>query len=145
MGGTKPVSEHAWIQQLVGNWKFKSTMMMPDGSSMETEGTEDVEDFGGLWSFGVGKSSMPDGSAMEYKTGLGYDVTFKSYRAFMIMNVSSHLWKYEGTLSEDGKKWFVDTEPSIKKSGDPLWTVNVPVAGPLPTKCWASMYDIITL
>ncbi len=108
MGGTKPVSEHAWIQQLVGNWKFKTTMMMPDGSSMETEGTEDVEDFGGLWSFGVGKSSMPDGSAMEYKTGLGYDVSFKGYRAFMIMNVSSHLWKYEGTLSEDGKKMTLD-------------------------------------
>ena len=52
---------------------------------------------------------------------------------------------WQAQLSEDGKKWFVDTEPSIKKSGDPLWTVDVPVAGPLPTKCWASMYDINTL
>jgi len=52
---------------------------------------------------------------------------------------------WQAELSEDGKKWFVDTEPSIKKSGDPLWTVDVPVAGPLPTKCWASMYDINTL
>jgi hypothetical protein len=43
MTGTKPMAEHEWLKQLVGNWKFTSEMWMPDGSSMKSEGTEVVE------------------------------------------------------------------------------------------------------
>ena len=43
--------------------------------------------------------AMPDGSPMTYYFGLGYDVSFKEYRSFQIMSVSSHLWKYTGKLS----------------------------------------------
>ncbi len=46
---------------------------------------------------------MPDGSKMEYRSGLGYDVSFKGYRGFWLADMSSHLWKYEGELSADGK------------------------------------------
>lgn len=103
MGPTKPVKEHEWLKNFVGTWKTESKMTMPDGSQATGSGTERVKDLGGLWAFGEGEATMPDGDAMEYKTGLGYDVSFKGYRGFWIANVSSHMWKYEGELSADGK------------------------------------------
>lgn len=104
MGPTKPVKEHEWLNKLVGEWNVESDMMMPDGSKATGKGTETVTNLGGLWAFGVGKATMPDGNPMEYRSGIGYDVSFKQYRGFWLANVSSHLWKYEGELSADGKK-----------------------------------------
>ena len=46
-------------------------------------------------------------------------------------------------IAESGV-WDVNTMPSIHKSGDPLWSVEIPVFGPLPTRCRANLYDIIT-
>lgn len=110
MGPTKPVKEHAWLKNFVGNWKTESAMTMPDGSEGSGQGTETVRDFGGLWAVGEGKATMPDGDTMEYLSGLGYDVSFKGYRGFWIANVSSHHWKYEGELSADGKVMTLNCE-----------------------------------
>lgn len=101
---TKPQKEHAWLNKLVGNWKTETDMMMPDGSKANGTGTETVTNLGGLWAYGEGKGNTPDGSEINYRSGLGYDVSFKEYRGFWLGDVSSHLWKYTGTLSEDGKK-----------------------------------------
>lgn len=108
--GTKPIKEHEWLQKLVGEWRTESEMMMPDGSKATGTGRETVRSLGGLWAFGEGTGSMPDGGSMEYKSALGYDVSFKEYRGCWIGSVSSHLWKYTGTLSADGKKMTLDCE-----------------------------------
>jgi hypothetical protein len=109
MQGTKPIREHEWLKNLIGEWKTDCEMSMgPDQPTQRSTGTESVKSLGGLWAFGQGTGTMPDGSTMEYKTGLGYDVSFKEYRAFMIMSASSHLWKYTGTLSADGKTMTLD-------------------------------------
>jgi hypothetical protein len=101
--GTKPVAEHAWLTNLVGTWKTESAMTMPDGGTTTGKGTETQSLLGGLWVLGEGGGEMPDGSKMHYRTGLGYDVSFKGYRGFWLADMSSHLWKYEGELSADGK------------------------------------------
>ena len=101
--GTKPAPEHEWLKKLVGDWKVESEMTMPDGSKATGKGTESVQILGGLWAIGEGLGTMPDGSKMEYRTGLGYDVSFKEYRGFWLASMSSHLWKYTGSLSADGK------------------------------------------
>src|SRR5687768_13380088 len=118
--GTKPVREHEWLQKLVGEWRTETEMTMePGGPKQRAEGTESVKSFGGLWAFAEGKSKMPDGSAMGYKTGLGYDVSFKEYRSFMIASVSSHLWKYTGELSADGRVMTLNcVGPSMTKDGE---------------------------
>jgi len=116
--GTKPSPEHAWLEKLVGEWDVESEMMMPDGSKQVGKGTESVQNLGGLWAYGEGKTSMPGGQPMTYYVGLGYDVTFKEYRAFMMMSVSSHLWKYAGTLSADGNTMTLDCEgPNMMGEG----------------------------
>lgn len=101
--GTKPQAEHEWLNNLVGNWKVTSEMTMGPDETMTSHGTESVVNLGGLWALGTGKGEMPDGSQMEYRSGLGYDVSFKGYRGFWLASMSSHLWKYEGELSADGK------------------------------------------
>jgi hypothetical protein len=103
--GTKPTAEHQWLNHLVGEWNVESEMVMgPDQPTMTSQGREKVINLGGLWAFCEGKSTMPDGTTMDYRSGVGYDVSFKEYRGFWLASMSSHLWKYVGTLSADGKK-----------------------------------------
>jgi hypothetical protein len=102
--GTKPVWEHEWLQNLVGEWRTETEMSMGPGQPKQrAEGTESVKSLGGLWAFGEGKATMPGGAPMTYYAALGYDVSFKEYRGCWIASVSSHLWKKAGKLSADGK------------------------------------------
>lgn len=118
--GTKPIAEHAWLKKLVGQWKTVTEMNMgPEKPMAKAEGSETVTDLGGLWAFGEGKTSMPDGESMLYKNALGYDVSFKEYRGCTFMSVSSHLWKSTGTLSADGRTMTLDcVGPSMTKDGE---------------------------
>ena len=117
--GTKPVAEHEWLQNLVGEWRVESEMVMgPNGEIARSEGTESVRSVGGLWAVGDGRGTMPDGTPLTMMNGIGYDVSFKEYRAFWLMSASSHLWKSVGTLSDDGKTMTLDCEgPSMTEDG----------------------------
>ncbi|MFN3728361.1 MAG: DUF1579 domain-containing protein [Fimbriimonadaceae bacterium] len=108
MGPTKPLPEHAWLQRLIGEWTSRSEIVMPDGSKAESHGTETFRALGDLWVYGEASVSMPDGSTMDTISGYGYDVSFKHYVGFWISNFSSHLWKYSGSLSEDGTTLTLD-------------------------------------
>lgn len=102
--GTRPVPEHQWLQQLIGEWRVESEMTMGPGQpKQKSEGTESVQSLGGLWAFGEGKATLPGGTVMNYYSALGYDVSFKEYRGCWFASMSSHLWKYTGELSADGK------------------------------------------
>jgi hypothetical protein len=118
--GTKPIAEHAWLNNLLGDWKTVSEMVMgPDQPTQTSEGTETVTSLGGLFAFGEGKATMPDGTAMEYKSAIGYDVSFKQYRGVWFASMSSHLWKSEGELSEDGKVLTLTcVGPNMEKDGE---------------------------
>lgn len=116
---TKPLPEHEWLQKLVGEWKVESEMMMPDGSKLKSEGTASAKSLGGLWAYMEGKDTMPDGTEMISYMALGYDVSFKEYRACMVMSASSHIWKYAGELSADGKTMTLNCEgPSMVTDGE---------------------------
>lgn len=120
--GSRPVQQHAWLRNLIGNWRTEAEMTMPDGSKQKSTGTEKVNDFGGLWALSEGHSTMPGGNPMDYYFGIGWDLTFNEYRAFMVMSVSSHLWKYTGTLSADGKTMTLDCEgPNMMGEGTAMY------------------------
>lgn len=107
--GTKPAPEHEWLNNLIGEWDVETTYMMgadvPEGKS---KGREVTISLGGLWAISEGKGIMPGGAAYEYRAGVGYDISFKGYRGFFVASMSSHLWKYTGTMSEDGKVLTLD-------------------------------------
>lgn len=118
--GTKPVKEHEWLQKLVGEWRIETEMVMgPGGPTEKSQGSESVKSLGGLWSFSEGKSTMPGGAPIQYYTALGYDVSFKQYRGCWFASMSSHLWKYEGELSADGKVMTLScVGPDMEKDGE---------------------------
>ena len=117
---TKPVPEHQWLQQLVGDWRVEMEMMMgPDQPMQKSEGRESVKSLGGLWAFGEGTATMPDGTPMTHISTLGYDVSFKEYRGCWFASVSSHLWKYVGEMSADGKTLTLScVGPNMVKDGE---------------------------
>ncbi|HZO92111.1 MAG TPA: DUF1579 domain-containing protein [Chthonomonadaceae bacterium] len=117
---TKPVQEHQWLQQLVGEWRVETEMTMAPGQpKQKSEGTESVKGLGGLWAVGEGKATLPDGTPMTYYSALGYDVSFKEYRGCMFASVSSHLWKYTGELSADGRVMTLNcVGPNMMKEGE---------------------------
>lgn len=103
--GTKPIAEHEWLKNLIGEWKTYAEMDMgPDEPKATSEGSETVSTLGGLWAFAHGKAPMPDGHPMEYVSTIGFDVTFKEYRSCWFASASSHLWTMRGQVSEDGRK-----------------------------------------
>ena len=117
--GTKPVKEHKWLEKLVGNWRTEAEMFMGPDQTVTSNGTETVKSVGGLWAFAEGKATMPGGGEMEYYVALGYDVSFKEYRGCKFMSASSHLWKFTGTLSPDGKTMTLDcVGPNMYKDGE---------------------------
>jgi hypothetical protein len=118
--GTKPVQEHEWLQNLVGEWRVETEMWMGPGEPKQrAEGTESVKSLGGLWAFSEGRATMPNGAPMLYYNALGYDVSFKEYRGCWIAAVSSHLWKKVGTLSADGKTMTLNcVGPNMEKDGE---------------------------
>lgn len=117
---TKPVEEHKWLENLLGEWRVESEMVIEaGGETFKTKGTASVKSLGGLWAFTESKDTMPDGTEMESYTALGYDVSFKEYRGCWFGSPSSHLWKYFGELSDDGKKMTLNCEgPSMIKDGE---------------------------
>lgn len=120
---TKPGNEHEWLQQLVGEWRIVSEMSMePGGERFKSEGKSSVKNLGGLWAVSENKETMPDGTQVESYFALGYDVTFKEYRGCIFMSASSHLWKYSGELSADGKTMTLDCEgPNMVDDGTALY------------------------
>ena len=117
--GTRPVAEHGWLQNLLGEWRVVSEFAMEPGGAMQrSEGTESVKSLGGLWAFSEGRGNMPDGTPMTMYRAFGYDVSFKEYRGCLFMSMSSHLWQYVGTLSADGRTMTLDCDgPSMVEDG----------------------------
>lgn len=120
MGPTKPLAEHEWLKNLEGSWRTESQMWMdPSQEPSKSEGKEKVTVLGGLWAFTEGEGAFPGGETMYYKSGLGYDVSFKEYRGFWIASMSSHLWRYHCVLSDDKKTMTMNCEgPDMEKEGE---------------------------
>jgi len=118
MMGTKPQKEHEWLQKLIGEWNTEAEMNMPDGSKSSSKGKESVKSLNGLFSYHHGTGTAPGGVPFEIFVALGYDVTFKEYRACYVMNMSSHIWNYKGQLSNGGKTLTLDcVGPSMTSDG----------------------------
>jgi hypothetical protein len=118
--GTKPLPEHQWLQNLVGEWRVESEMNMGPGQPVQNaEGAQSVKSVGGLWAFGEGRATMPNSAPMIYYFALGYDVSYKEYRGCRFASMSSHLWKYVGELSADGKVMTLNcVGPNMFKDGE---------------------------
>ena len=85
--------EHAWLRQLVGEWR--SEMPGPNGGS-NLSGTETVRMLGDIWLLAEGRGQMPDGSPSESQMLLGYDPAQRCFLGSWVGSMMNHLWLYRG-------------------------------------------------
>ncbi len=106
----QPGKEHQWLQQLVGEWETHAVAAAAPGEpAFECRGTETVRSVGGFWTVAESKGDVM-GTTMHGVLTLGYDAHKKKYVGSWIDSMTGHMWVYEGTLDEDGKKLTLLTE-----------------------------------
>ena len=117
-----PRAEHAWLQQLVGDWvaTFEATME-PGAAPMQMETTETVRAIGKLWIQAEGSASMGGAPFTSIQT-LGYDPGQEAFVGSWIDSMQTHLWIYRGQLDESRRVLSLETEgPSFD---DPTRTAS---------------------
>lgn len=113
-----PEKEHAWLQQLAGEWEFDAECMMEPGKPpMKSKGTESGRMIGGFWIISEVKGTFMDAPMTGILT-LGFDPDKKKYVGTWVDSMTSYQWKYEGTVDASGKLLTLEAEgPCPMKPG----------------------------
>lgn len=114
-----PQKEHAWLQQLVGEWTFESECIGEPGKPAEKfRGSEQVKSLGGLWVIGEGQGEMPGGNTGQMLITLGFDPKRNRYIGTWIGSMMTRLWIYDGELDPSGRVLTLNAEgPSFTGEG----------------------------
>lgn len=106
----KPSPEHAWLQQLVGEWDAETeAYMAPDQPPVKLKGTESIRSVGGFWTVSEIKSTMLDQPFTGNLT-LGYDTDKKEYVGTWVDSMTGRLWNYQGKLDAAANTLTLETE-----------------------------------
>jgi hypothetical protein len=108
-----PQKEHAWLQQLVGEWDSAAEMTEPGKPPAKCKGTESVRALGGFWIQSENKMNVSPEMTVTGILTLGYDPQKKKYVGTWVDSMTSTLWTYEGTVDEAGKRLTLDTEGAM--------------------------------
>lgn len=107
----EPTREHAWLQQLVGEWAFEGTSDMGDAEAERAyAGTETVERLGDFWVVCHMRAEHADGSVDRSTMTLGFDPARARFVGTFVSDGMSHLWRYDGTLDEAGRVLTLSSE-----------------------------------
>lgn len=137
----KPLAQHAWLQQLVGEWTCKAEASMGDGQEpMRMESTETCRAFGDTWVVAEGAATM-NGQPFRSMLTIGYDVDKKVFVGTWIDTIQTHMFVYRGTLDDAKKVLTLETEgPSFD---DPAKTATyrdaIEIVGPDHKRMTSSM------
>ena len=75
----KPVKEHEWLNQFVGQWEVESECIMEAGKPpVKSQGSEKTISLGGFWVVSEFQSSMM-GMKIDARMTVGYDPAKKKY------------------------------------------------------------------
>jgi Protein of unknown function (DUF1579) len=99
----EPQKEHKWLQQMVGQWDADIEVYEPNKPVQKSKGSESVRMIGGFWMLAEDKGMVMDKPFTGILT-IGYDTDKKKYVATWVDSMNNYLWKYEGTVDEDGDK-----------------------------------------
>jgi hypothetical protein len=114
----KPTKEHAWLEQFAGKWDSDSEIYMEPGQPPITaKGEETARMISGFWLMAENTSEVFDTQVTGILT-LGYDVEGKSYVGTWIDSMTGYMWKYTGSVDDEGKSITLRTKgPCPKKPG----------------------------
>jgi uncharacterized protein DUF1579 len=114
----KPQKEHAWLEQLAGEWDSENQIFMEPGQApMTAKGEETARMIGGFWMMSENKGDM-QGTPYSGILTVGYDAAKKKYVGTWIDSMQGYLWKYKGSVDDAGKTLTLETKgPCPKKGG----------------------------
>ncbi len=112
------LTEHAWLEQFVGEWRSEMEMPgAPGQPPQKLEGTERTRSLAGLWIVSEIRGETPAGE-MEAVLTLGWDPERKRYVGTWIDSMFNHMWVYEGTLDASGRILTLEAQgPSFSGDG----------------------------
>jgi len=115
----KPQAEHAWFNDLIGNWEFTHECYIgPDQPPDIATGTMTGRSLCGMWTSLDATGKTPSGNDWTSQFMLGFDPERKRYIGTFVASVMTHLWIYDGQLDEIGTKLILDAEgPKFEGSG----------------------------
>ena len=110
-----PEAEHRWLMRLVGEWTIEADQA--PGQPKFT-GTETVRPLGEVWVLAEGTHQVEGGQPHRSLMTLGFDSAQKRFVGTWLGSMMTHLWVYDGQLSEDGSTLNLDCMgPSMDGSG----------------------------
>ena len=114
----QPQAEHAWLKQFVGEWETTAEASMGPGQPpMTCKGTMSSRMLGGFWMISESKAEVM-GAPMTAVLTIGYDPQTKKYVGTWVDSMMNHLWRYEGSVDESGKKLTLEAEgPNFLAAG----------------------------
>lgn len=114
----KPQKEHEWLNQFVGEWdSMNKSAGTPGQPEMECKGTMSARMLGGFWVISESNADMMGTEINSIQT-IGYDPEKKKYVGTWVDSAFNHLWQYEGTVDESGKKLSLEaTGPNMVEPG----------------------------
>lgn len=108
---TEPRIEHAWLQQLVGEWTYESECVTEPGKPpAKFNGSESVRSLGECWVLCEGQGEMPGGDPATMLMSLGYDSVKQRVVGTWLGSMMSHLWVYDGALDAQENVLTLNTE-----------------------------------
>ena len=111
--------EHAWLLQLVGEWRGEGEANVGPGQPAEHFVVDEtIRAIGDVWVQGEGRGKMPGGTPCVTLITLGYDPDAKRFRGTFIGSMMTYLWVYDGELDAAGKVLTLSVEgPSMAGDG----------------------------
>ncbi|MFH1303156.1 MAG: DUF1579 domain-containing protein [Planctomycetota bacterium] len=112
----KPQTEHVWLDALIGNWSIETECQMgPDQPPQKSSGQATCRSLEGMWLLIESESESGDWSTL---LTVGYDPAQSSYVGTFVGSMMTHLWIYQGSLDQTGKKLILNTEgPQLSGEG----------------------------
>ena len=104
-----PSAEHEWLRQLAGTWAFCGKFgENPENAPTVCNGKYEIRAMGDYWVVADVQSAYPGGK-MTAVLQLGYDPDAGRFVGTWADTTHHHLWRYSGSLSEDGKTLTLET------------------------------------
>jgi hypothetical protein len=107
----KPLKEHEWLQQIVGEWDTEAEVVSEPGKPpIKTKGSESSRMIGAFWVLSEHRGEIPGAGAFTGILTLGFQPDKDKYVATWIDSCTTRLWTYLGSVDASGKTLTLEAE-----------------------------------
>src|SRR4051812_47557237 len=118
LDAARPRAEHAWLQQLVGEWTYGMEAAEPDKPATSFMGTGRTRALGEIWFVTEGQGQMPGSDPFYVMSTFGYDPQKGRFVGTWLVSTMPTLRVYDGYLDEAKRSLILEYDgPSMTTAG----------------------------